>query len=72
MACCDARVGGLLTDFVTSVSSPNAIKFAYSIDCINVLAPMVTILSYFYVLEEGVYERNQVKISSSANHVVVN
>lgn len=72
MVRCDARVGGLLTDFVASVSSLNAIKFAYSIDCINVLAPMVTILSYFYVFEEGIYEWNQVKISSSANHVVVN
>jgi hypothetical protein len=61
-----------LTDSVADVSSPNAFKFAYSIDCINVLAPMVTILSYFYVLEEGVYEQNPVKISSSANHVVVN
>jgi hypothetical protein len=58
MVRCDARVGGLLTDFVASVSSLNAIKFAYSIDCINVLAPMVTILSYFYVFEEGVYEWN--------------
>ncbi|WP_422528930.1 hypothetical protein [Serratia fonticola] len=72
MASNDASVGGFLTDSVADVSSPNAINFAYSIDCINVLAPMVTILSYFYVLEQGVYERNQVKISSSANHVVVN
>ncbi|MFN3069726.1 hypothetical protein ACKWMY_16635 [Serratia sp. J2] len=48
MACCEAGVGGFLTDFVASVSSPNAINFAYSIDCINVLAQMVTILSWFY------------------------
>lgn len=61
-----------MTDSVVADSSLNAIKYAYSIDCINVLAQMVTILSYFHALEEGAYDRNQVKISSSANHVVVN
>lgn len=72
MARSDARVGGFLTDSVACVSSPNAIKFAYSIDCINVLALMVRITSDFYAFEEVFYDRNQVKISGFSNHVFVN